>query len=429
MSAVKAIPGVDAVRVLGYSDSQRVSNQSEPCGIKDAPRKVRVMRLFSRLNVGGPSLHVVHLTAGLRSFGYETLLAVGREGPREGNLLDWAREQGVLCVQLAGLGREVRPLSDSRSLVEVYRLMRRFRPAIVHTHTAKAGLIGRVAARLARVPVRVHTFHGHVLRGYFGPLRSLAFRRAEAFLAHSTSALVAVSEAVRQDLVALGVVTDPACIHVIPLGLDLAPLARGPLPRGALRHPGGVSAEAPLVGCVGRLAPIKDLGTFLEAAARVHGVRPDVRFALVGDGEERALLEKRSAALGLSGVVCFHGWLHVMEQVYGDLDVVVNSSRNEGTPVALIEALAARRPVVATRVGGTPDLLGEGTRGWLVPPSDPQALAQALLHVLANRDEAVARADAGRAYVLERHTTERLLRDVDRLYRDLLGAATARAAA
>ncbi len=306
--------------------------------------------------------------------------------------------------------------------------MRRFRPAIVHTHTAKAGMIGRLAARFAGVPVRVHTFHGHVLRGYFGPLRSYAFQRVEARLAHDTSALVAVSEAVRQDLVALRV-ADPARIRVIPLGLDLAPLAQGALPRGALRGAAGVPGDVPLLGCVGRLAPIKDLGTFLEAAALVHRARPEVRFALVGDGEERALLEERCAALGLSGVVCFHGWLHAMEQVYGDLDVVVNSSRNEGTPVALIEALAAGRPVVATRVGGTPDLLGENVRGWLVPPANAPALAQAMLHVLSHPDEALARAEAGRAHVLERHTTGRLLRDVDRLYRDLLAGDAARAAA
>lgn len=382
---------------------------------------VRVMRLFSRLNVGGPSLHVVHLTAGLRPLGYETLLVVGREGPREGNLLDWAQARGVECLQLAGLGREIQPWSDARSLVEIYRLMRRFRPTIVHTHTAKAGLVGRVAARLARVPVRVHTFHGHVLRGYFGPLRSYAFGLIERGLAHSSSAIVAVSEAVKSDLVALRVAPAPR-IRVIPLGLDLEPLA-GSLPRGALRGPAGVPADAPLVGCVGRLAAVKDLDTFLAAAARVRRERPEARFALVGDGEERSRLEHLCRDAGLSEVVHFHGWQRDMAQVYGDLDLVVNSSRNEGTPVALIEALAAGRPVVATRVGGTPDLLGEGRRGLLVAPGDPQALAQAMLDVLARPAEAQARADAGRAYVLAHHTTQRLVRDVDRLYRELLAAA------
>jgi glycosyltransferase involved in cell wall biosynthesis len=406
---------------------QQVSSEDEAHGGSARAPAVRVLRLFSRLNVGGPSLHVVHLTVGLRAFGFETLLAVGREGPREGNLLSWAQSRGVECRQIAGLGREIRPVSDSRSLIEVYRLMRRFRPAIVHTHTAKAGLLGRVAARVAGVPIRVHTFHGHVLRGYFGPLRTHAFRRLEARLALSTQMLVAVSEAVKRDLVELGV-AGPERIRVIPLGLDLEPLARSPLPRGALRGPGRVAEGAPLIGCVGRLAPIKDLGTLLEAVARVHRVRPDVRVALVGDGEERALLEARCEGLGLSGVVCFHGWKHEMEQVYGDLDVVVNSSRNEGTPVALIEALAAGRPVVATRVGGTPDLLADGRHGLLVPPGDPEALAQALLRVLAEPGEAAARARAGREYVLARHTTARLLRDVDRLYRELLDAARMQAA-
>jgi glycosyltransferase involved in cell wall biosynthesis len=328
---------------------------------------------------------------------------------------------------MAGLGREIAPLRDLVALAGLVRLMRAWRPAIVHTHTAKAGLLGRVAARVARVPVRVHTFHGHVLRGYFGTVRTHAFRRLEARLATSTHALVAVSAAVKRDLIELGV-ADAARIRVIPLGLELEPLARGPLPRGALRGEAQFAPTAPLIGCVGRLAPIKDLSTFLEAAARVHAARPDARFALVGDGQERALLERRCTDLGLSGVVCFHGWKHDMEQVYGDLDVVVNSSRNEGTPVALIEALAAGRPVVATRVGGTPDLLAGGRHGQLVPAGDPDALARAILGVLDDPRSAWACAAAGRAYVLAHHTTARLLQDIDRLYRELLPAGLVQAA-
>jgi glycosyltransferase involved in cell wall biosynthesis len=400
-----------------------VQKESESHQPRTPDRNVRVMRLFSRLNVGGPSLHVVYLTAGLRALGYETLLVVGREGPREGNLLDWARARGVECLQLHGLGREILPWSDARSLVEIYRLMRRFRPTIVHTHAAKAGLVGRLAARLAGVPVRVHTFHGHVLRGYFGPLRSRAFGLIERGLARTSSAIVAVSDAVKRELVELRVA--PASrIRVIPLGLDLEPLA-GSLPRGALRGPARVPADAPLVGCVGRLAAIKDLDTFLAAAALVRRARPEVRFALVGDGEERSRLEQVCRRAGLSDAVHFHGWQRDLASVYGDLDVAVNSSRNEGTPVALIEALAAGRPVVATRVGGTPDLLGDDERGLLVPPGDPQALARAVLDVLTRSDEARARAEAGRAHVLARHTTRRLVHDVDQLYRELLAAGEA----
>ena len=170
---------------------------------------------------------------------------------------------------------------------------------------------------------------------------------------------------------------------------------------------------------MGRLVPIKDVPTFLDAARRVHERRPDTRFAVVGDGEERAGLEARSAALGLAGAVHFFGWRRDLAEVYGDLDVVVNASRNEGTPVALIEALAAARPVVATAVGGTPDLVGKDERGLLVPPGEPEALAAAVVNVLEGSEAARRRAQAGREHVLKQHSSERLFHDMDALYREL----------
>jgi glycosyltransferase involved in cell wall biosynthesis len=206
---------------------------------------------------------------------------------------------------------------------------------------------------------------------------------------------------------------------VVPLGLELEPLTQ-PLPRGGIRTGAGVPAGAPLVGMVGRLVPIKDVPTFLKAAALVRKAMPACRFALVGDGEERSLLQQEVSRLGLAEAVSFCGWRRDIGAVYGDLDVVVNSSRNEGTPVALIEALAASRPVVATRVGGTPDLLGEGTRGLLVPPAE--ALAAAILETLRGPEAARRRALAGRDHVLAHHSLSRLIEDVDALYRELLAA-------
>lgn len=391
--------------------------------VSERPEGIRVVRLFSRLNVGGPSIHVILLTAGLRAQGYETRLVVGKESPHEGNMLHLAAERGVVCEAMGGLGREIQPVSDFRALWGLYRLIRAFRPAIVHTHTAKAGLLGRLAARLADVPVVVHTYHGHVLQGYFGPFKTALFRGLEKALGPLTDALVTVSDAVKQDLVEMGVARG-AKIRVIPLGLDLERLA-GPLPRGSLREPAGVPEEAPLVGIVGRLVPIKDVTTFLKGAAIVHKSLCEARFAVVGDGEERTLLEREAADLGLSGIVHFHGWRREMDAVYGDLDAVVNTSRNEGTPVALIEALAAGKPVVATRVGGTPDLLGEGERGRLVPPGDPEALAAAVLETLRSPVAARERALRGRGYVLEHHSVARLVGDMDRLYRELLAARAA----
>jgi len=366
---------------------------------------------------------VILLTAGLTDRGYETRLVIGQESPREGNLFDLAARKGVACVAMPGLGREVRPWRDLRALLGLYRMMRTFRPHIVHTHTAKAGMLGRLAAHVAGVPVVVHTFHGHVLRGYFGPLETAFYRAMERRLGASSDVLVAVSDAVKHDLVALGVAPD-AKIRVIPLGLDLEPLA-GALPRGSLRGEAGVPEGAPLIGIVGRLAPIKDVGTFLRAAAEVRAAVPAVRFAVVGDGDERRPLEAECARLGLAGCVFFHGWRREMASVYGDLDVVVNCSRNEGTPVALIEALAAGRPVVATRVGGTPDLLGDGRRGVLVPPGDAEALATAIVDALRGSEAVAARAREGRAYVLAHHSSRRLIDDVDALYRELLARPAA----
>jgi glycosyltransferase involved in cell wall biosynthesis len=361
---------------------------------------------------------VIHLAAGLAPRGYETRLVIGRESGREGNLLDLALARRVNLLCLDGLAREIRPLDDLRALFGLWRELRRFRPHVVHTHTAKAGLVGRVAALCAGVPVVVHTYHGHVLRGYFGRAASAAFRALERLLGVFTSALVTVSDSVKDDLVALGVA--PARrIRVVPLGLELEPLA-GALPRGGLRGEAGFGAEAPLVGMVGRLAPIKDVPTFLEAARLLRERRPDVRFSLVGDGDERDRLEARARDLGVADVVRFHGWRRDLPEVYGDLDVVVNCSRNEGTPVALIEALAAARPVVATAVGGTPDLLRQGAFGTLVAAGDPAALAAAIDAVLADPGAAQARAREGSAHVLVRHGVPRLLDDLDSLYRGLL---------
>jgi glycosyltransferase involved in cell wall biosynthesis len=377
-----------------------------------------VLRVFSRLNIGGPAVHVILLTAGLAPRGYETRLVVGQEAPREGNLLDLAAAKGVACQRLPGLGREIRPWNDARALRHLRRAIRAFQPHIVHTHTAKAGLLGRLAARLEGVPIIVHTYHGHVLSGYFGALKTRVFRALEAWLARSTSALITVSESVRQDLAAQGVAAAER-IRVVPLGLEIDALAEA-LPRGFLRGPAGFPATAPLVGLVGRLAPIKDASTFLRAAAHLHTQRPEVRFSIVGDGESRPPLEAEAMALGLAGILHFHGWQRDMAGVFGDLDVAVNCSRNEGTPVALIEAMAAGRPVVATAVGGTPDLLGAGTRGRLVPPADAEALSAAIAATLDAGPEVEQARRAAQTYVLQHHSVRRLLDDMDRLYRELL---------
>ncbi len=356
----------------------------------------------------------------MKDRGYETRLVIGQEAPREGNLLHVAESRGIGYQKLDGLGREVRPWSDVRVVLSLVKLIREYRPTIVHTHTAKAGVVGRLAARWAGVPIVVHTYHGHVLRGYFGAVRTALYRCIERVLARGTDLLISVSEAVKSDLVEMGIAASEK-FRVVPLGLELDGLT-GTLPRGVLRAEAGVSTDASLVGIVGRLVPIKDIETFLQAARLVREQDAQVRFAIVGDGELREALELRTGELGLARSVFFHGFKRDMAEVMGDLDLVVNSSLNEGTPVALIEALAAGRPVVATRVGGTPDLLGEDERGLLVPARDPAALARAILESLRDRSAALARAALGKEHVLQQHGHARLIDDVDRIYRELIAS-------
>ncbi len=383
----------------------------------DPSLKTQVLRIFSRLNIGGPSLHVIHLCSGLSDFGFETRLVVGKTDPHEGDFLDLAKARGVDPTVFPELGRAIRPSNDLRALFRLYRLMRRDRPSIVHTHTAKAGALGRIAALMARVPIVVHTYHGHVLSGYFHPIASLFFRGVERALGHATDVLLTVSESVRDDLVNLGV-APAGRVRVLPLGLDLEPLT-GPLPRGLLRRQAGWADDVHMVGIVGRLVPIKDLDTFISAAAIVSTKSPRARFAVVGDGDERARLEPWAKSV-LGDRVHFFGWQKDTPGVFGDLDLVVNTSLNEGTPVALIEALAAGRSVVATSVGGTPDLLGGGSWGALVPARSPEAVARAISTALDTTERPDRNAVERQANVVRRYSVARLLDDMASLYRELL---------
>lgn len=381
--------------------------------------RVRVLRVIARLNIGGPALHATLLTERLDPARYDSLLVAGVEEPSEGNYLALRGRSLERLMVLPALGREIRGGPDLVALVQLTRLIRRVRPQVVHTHTAKAGTLGRLAARLARVPVIVHTYHGHVFHGYFPPARTRLFLAIERGLAKWTDRLLTVSETVRSELLRLGIGA-PEKLVVVPLGLDLEPFTGTETLRGQLRGELGLGEEALLVGIVARLVPIKAHEVFLEAAAQVARRLPQSRFLVVGDGARRAELETLAGRLGLDDRVRFLGWRRDLDRIYADLDVVALTSRNEGSPVSLIEAMAAGRPVVATRVGGVPDLVEDGVTGWLVPPGDPEALAEAMAALLADPDRRQAMGQAGRKRVIPAFSAERLLQDMDRLYTALL---------
>lgn len=384
-------------------------------------RRFRVARVIARLNIGGPAIHVALLTAGLPADRFETTLITGTTGRNEGDMSGYARSLGVKPVVLPRLGRDISPLSDLIVTVQLWRLFRRERPAIVHTHTAKAGLVGRLAAWLARVPVVVHTFHGHVLHGYFGRILSRAFLAVERFLGRRTDAVVTVSPGQRHELVEYAIAPADR-LHVVRLGFDLTPFDAPP--RGRFREYAGIAPDIPLVGIVARLTAVKNHELFLEAADLLLGRVPDARFAVVGDGELRKAVEERAARLGLAERVAFTGWYEPIAEVYADLDVCAISSLNEGTPVTLIEAMATGTPVVGTAVGGVPDVVEDGVTGRLVPSGDAGALAYAMALALAGEgpDREATREMAARARerVRETYTAERLVRDITALYERLL---------
>ena len=352
---------------------------------------------------------------------YETLLVHGHLAAGEESMADLAREEGARMRYLASLRQEVSPPHDLLALGGLIRVIREFRPDIVHTHTAKAGFLGRQAALLSgrSRPRLVHTYHGHVLEGYFGPLKTGIYRRLERRMAGSTDALVGVSEATVEDLVRLGV-APRELFRVIPMGVDLSPFAT--LDREAgnrLRKDVGIAEGEVLFTYVGRIVPIKRIDLLLRAFARATAEGAAVRLAVVGDGEGRPELEALARQLGVSGAVRFLGYRRDLLPIAAAGDVAILSSDNEGTPVSLIEAGAAGRPAVATAVGGVGEVV-TAESGILVPARDDAALAAAIRRVAGDDDLRRTMGESARQHVLSRFSAERLVRDMDALYQELL---------
>ena len=380
-------------------------------------KKTRVLRIIARMNVGGPALHVTLLADGLDPDRYDTCVLTGPTDESEGDYSELTGRRPPNLIEIPSLRREIAPRHDLSAYRHIARVIRTFRPDIVHTHTAKAGLLGRAAAYVNGVKVIVHTFHGHVLRGYFSQPKQALFVQAERTLARASTRLIAVSGHVRDELLAMGV-GRPDRFEVVHLGFDLSAFLRDDRPRGEIRRALGVSPATPTVGIIARLVPIKAHEVFLDMAAEIVKDRPDVAFLVVGDGERRQALEARARDHGLAGKVHFLGWRADVDRVYADLDVVVLTSRNEGSPVALIEAMAAARPVVATRVGGVGELVGDG--GLLTDVDDTRGLAQAVRRLLDDPAMAAGLGQRGRRRVVPAFSRERLVSDIDTLYQRLL---------
>ncbi len=388
-----------------------------PDARRDPGHTVGVHRVIARLNVGGPTLHVTHLSLGLGS-PFETTLFAGRAARHEGDLAGTVDSAGVNLAELPGLGPGEGWWGALRATAALYRRFKRDRPLIVHTHTAKAGALGRIAAALAGVPVRIHTFHGHVLGGdYFSGTRTAAYVWIERCLARLTDRIVVLSEAQREEMaVDLGV-APPEAFCVIPLGLELAPFleANYPAERRAARDDLGLPEDAFLIASVGRLAPIKRHDRLFRALARrVVEEGLDWHVVVAGGGELEDELRRLADELGVSRRVHWLGWRDDLPHVLSACDVLALTSADEGTPVAVIEALALGLPVVAADVGGLKEMVAGQAGARLFQPESQAALEVALAEVAAgvgpsSREE--------RETIARRFSVSRLTEDVRRLYR------------
>jgi glycosyltransferase involved in cell wall biosynthesis len=407
---------------------------------------MKVLRIIARLNVGGPARHVVWLTAGLKPAGYDTLLVAGVVPTGEDDMSYVAQKAGVAPLILPHMSREISP-QDALTVWKLFRLMLREKPDLVHTHTAKAGTVGRVAgfmyrwltpATLIGRPRRcrlVHTYHGHVFHSYYGATRTRLFLAIEKLLARlATDRVIVITEQQRREINEDFRVGNASQFVVIPLGIDTDVYANWQSRRDDFRQELNIRDDEILVGIVGRLTEIKNHDLFLRVAARFkQRSSTKIKFLIIGDGHLRSQLEKQAHLLGLRDEIVFLGSRNDPENFYPALDVVALTSLNEGTPLSIIEGMANARPVIATMVGGVGDLLGERVsdaagegfaiheRGLAVASGDVEGFAQALDYLMANESLRNDLGQRGRDFVLENYAKERLVADMSALYDELLG--------
>jgi glycosyltransferase involved in cell wall biosynthesis len=380
---------------------------------------VRVLHLITRLIVGGAQENTLLTVAHLDRRRYEVTLAsgptVGSEGSLEGRIA-----QDVPFVRIPHLVRNPDPVRDLLALRQLTTLMRSGGYQIVHTHTTKAGMLGRLAACLARVPIVVHTPHGHAFHGYLNRPGSIGLQWIERLLALWTDRIVCLTEAEREDHLRLGI-GPPSRFEVIHSGVHLERFGRPSVGDWETRRMLGLPAHGPLVGCVARLAPVKGVQHLLEAIPRITAAVPGSAVVFVGDGPLRPEMERRAQTLGLGAAAVFLGLRDDVPEIMAAFDVVALPSINEGMGRAAVEAMAAGKPVVGSRVSGIQNVIEHGVSGLLVPPADPGAIADAVVRVL--QEPALRRTLTGNAMrTLHAYSVDAMMARIHRLYAQLVEA-------
>jgi glycosyltransferase involved in cell wall biosynthesis len=386
--------------------------------------KVKIVRIITRLNIGGPAIHAILLTKGLDRDRFDTLLVTGSIDKNEGEMIYFSKDQPI-NDKIKVVPRMRRPISlidDLMAFYNIFLLLKKERPLIVHTHTAKAGFLGRLAAALTGTPIKVHSFHGHVFHSYFNPLKTSVFIMIERLFARFTDRIIVVSDSIRDDISDRFKVADKTKISVIELGLDLEKFTNVYRLKTVFRKELGVDEKKVLAGIVGRLVPVKNHRLLLNAVALLKKEDPDldIGFIIIGDGELRGELKAQATNLGIDDWIQFVGWRGDMPTVYADLDIVLLTSLNEGTPLSLIEAMASQKAIISTAVGGVPDLIDDKKTGWLIDSDNPIQLKKAILTLARDKGLRERAGKAASSNIYSRYSKERLINDIERLYKELL---------
>jgi glycosyltransferase involved in cell wall biosynthesis len=404
---------------------------ADPENPPEQPRKIRILRIINRFNLGGPTYNAAFLTKYLPDR-FEIRLVGGAPLPDEahsGFILD---RLGVEYLEITEMGRRVRLRDDLRAYRHIARLIRSFKPDIVHTHAAKAGALGRLAARLNGAPVVVHTFHGHVFSSYFTGVKAWLVKWTERRLSGLSSAIVTLSRQQHLELTDTYRICSPARTHIIPLGFDLSRFLCGNTEkRKRFRTEYGIGDDEFAVGIIGRFAPVKNHTFFIDVLKAIRRMHPKLKCKafIIGDGESRRDLEAYCQPLRVAGKdgahdadVFFTSWIKDIDHVIAGLDLVALTSLNEGTPVSLIEAQAAGVPVISSDAGGVRDCVRDGESGVVMPSFDADAWADRIASLAAQPEARKNMGIAGRAFAIREFSYDKMVERMAALYDALLAA-------
>lgn len=392
----------------------------------------RILRIANRFNLGGPTFNVAYLTKYLPSE-YETLLIGGDKEENEASSSHILADLGITPVIVPEMQREISLGVDMAAYRAIEKIIDDFKPDIVHTHASKPGAIGRLAAHNRKVPVIVHTFHGHYFHSYFNKMKTNMFKQIERSLAKRTSKIIAISDIQKHELSVEHKIAPPEKFEVIPLGFDLDRFRTDTeSKRASFRKEFNVQDDEIAVGIIGRLVDVKDHKYFLRLVRHVlDNTTKKVRFFIVGDGEMRQELEAFCSELSIpfnafpdykpEGVpLTFCSWRNDIDAINAGLDIVILTSKNEGTPVSLIEAQASGTPVVSTNVGGVENVVDHGVTGLLAEPADESKMAENLMRLIESHELRNEMSGKGWSHVGERFHYSELTSKMDQLYKQLL---------